>query len=191
MNRDEIYDHLAQVYLGKRSKAEEQKKKQFHAWLTINIVITVIILASAFYGLTAFLNQKVSSFEKSILFFLHNGPSRMEYDFEDPFPPTKSFSLSIPQMDVTKYSKINFAIRAKEEGSPGIVKIILKNQKDETAYRYIQGIDLKWKEYSIPFEEFKQITDWTNLTEVTFILESWNVDQKKGMILIGDVSFSG
>lgn len=191
MNRDEIYDHLAQVYLGKRSKAEEQKKKQFHAWLTINIVITVVILASAFYGLTAFLNQKVSSFEKSILFALHNGPSRMEYDFEDPFPPTKSFSLSIPRMDVTKYSRINFAIRAKEEGSPGIVKIILKNQKDETAYRYIQGIDLKWKEYSIPLEEFKQITDWTNLTEVTFILESWNVDKPKGMILIGDVSFSG
>lgn len=191
MNRDEIYDHLAQVYLGKRSKAEEKKKKQFHAWLTINIVITVIILASAFYGLTAFLKQKVSSFENSIIFSLHNGPSRMEYDFEDPFPPTKSFSLSIPKMDVTKYSKINFAIRAKEEGSPGIVKIILKNQKDETAYRYIQGIDLKWKEYSIPLEEFKQITDWTNLTEVTFILESWNVDKRKGMILIGDVSFSG
>lgn len=191
MNRDEIYDHLAQVYLGKRSKADEKKKKQFHAWLTINIVITVLILASAFYGLTAFLNQKSSSFEKNILFSLHNGPSRMEYNFEDPFPPTKAFSLSIPQMDVTKYSQIRFSVRAKEEGSPGILKIILKNQKNETAYRYIQGIDLKWKDFNIPLNEFKQITDWTNLTEVTFILESWNVDKKKGSILIGDVSFSG
>ena len=37
MTRDEIYDHLAQVYLGKRKEAEPRKKKHFHAWLAINV----------------------------------------------------------------------------------------------------------------------------------------------------------
>ena len=31
MTRDEIYDHLAQVYLGKRGKVEEKKKQQFNS----------------------------------------------------------------------------------------------------------------------------------------------------------------
>ena len=43
MNRDDIYDHLAQVYLGKRNKTEEKKKKQYSVWLLINIGITFII----------------------------------------------------------------------------------------------------------------------------------------------------
>ena len=50
MTRDDIYDHLAQVYLGKRKEADDKKKKQFSAWLFINIVITVIIFASIFDG---------------------------------------------------------------------------------------------------------------------------------------------
>ncbi len=190
MNRDEIYDHLAQVYLGKRSKAEEKKKKEFNAWLAINIVITVIILASATYGLTAFLTKRSSLLANNIIFSLNNGPSRLEYNFENPFPPVKAFSLSLPTMDVTKYKKINFSIRAKEEGNPGIIKVVLKNQKNETAYLYTSGIDFNWKEFSVPLDKFSGITDWTNITEVTFILESWNVEKEKGSILIGDVSFS-
>lgn len=66
----------------------------------------------------------------------------------------------------------------------------MKNDKNETASYYIQGVDLSWQEYSIPFEEFQQITDWSNLTEVSFVLESWNVEKEKGLILIDDVRFS-
>ena len=74
MTRDDIYDHLAQVYLGKRSKADIKKERQFNAWLVINIFITFIIFASAFYGLTAFLTQRNSSLQSRIIFFFRLEP---------------------------------------------------------------------------------------------------------------------
>ena len=54
MTRDEIYDHLARVYLGKRQEADLQGKRRWNAWLLNNILITVIIFAGAFYGLAIY-----------------------------------------------------------------------------------------------------------------------------------------
>ncbi len=190
MTRDEIYDHLAQVYLGKRDRVEEKKKRQLNAWLVINIVITVVILASAFYGLTAFLTHRAEYFKNSVLFALNNGPIRVAYNLNSPFPQVKNFSLTIPKMNVSKYDKLSFSIRGLEEGFPGVVKVILKNQKNETSSFYIKDVRLKWQELNIPFDEFTQITDWTDLTEVSFVLEAWNAEKKKGVILIDNICFS-
>ena len=190
MTRDEIYDHLAQVYLGKRDRVEEKKKRQFNAWLVINIVITVIILVSAFCGLTAFLTRRGEYLKNSVLFSLNNGSIRVSYDFNNPYPQVKIFSLKIPQMNVSRYEKLSFSIRGLEEGFPGVVKVVLKNQKNEIASFYVKDVRLKWQELNIPFDEFTQISDWTNLTEVSFVLEAWNAEKKKGMILIDNVCFS-
>ena len=190
MTRDEIYDHLAQVYLGKRDRAGEKRKQQFNVWLVINCVITVIILASAFYGLTAFLTHRSDLLKNSVLFSLNNGPIRVSYDLHHPYPQIKTFVIKIPEMNVSKYDKLSFSIRGLEEGFPGVVKIILKNQKNETASFYAKDVRLKWQEIDIPFDEFIDMTDWTNLTELSFVLEAWNAEKKKGVILIDNVCFS-
>ena len=190
MTRDDIYDHLAQVYLGKKKNVDEKRKKEFNAWLVINIVITVIIFASAVYGLSAFLTYKSASLEKRVMFALYNGPLKIEYDFKGAYPPVKTFSLSIPEVDAARYGKLQFSIRAKEEGQPGIVKIVLRNQRNEVAYYYIQGVGLNWREFNIPLEEFKQITDFSSLKDISFVLEAWNVEKPKGVILIDNLSFS-
>src|SRR3989338_4011294 len=125
MTRDEIYNHLAQVYLGKRNKTEEKKKKQFNAaWLGINLVIAVIILASSFYGLTAFLTHRAESLHSHVIFALNNGPIRFRYDLNEPYPSVKTFSLTIPKIDLTRYEQLNFSIRGLEEGHPGVIKIV-------------------------------------------------------------------
>jgi hypothetical protein len=190
MTRDDIYDHLAQVYLGKRTKIDVKKERQFSAWLLINILITVIIFTSAFYGLTAFLTHRNADLQSRVIFSLHNGMVRIEYNFKDPFPPVKAFALDVPEVDAGKYNKIQFSARGKEEGVPGIIKVVVKNQRGEEAAYYIQGVGLDWHEYTIPLEEFKQITDWASLTDISFVLESWNVDDKKGLVLIDHICFS-
>ncbi len=190
MTRDEIYDHLAQVYIGKKKKADAQRRRQLNAWLVINILITVLIFASAFYGLTAFLKHKRAELKSNVIFLLQKGPVKLSYNFQESFPPVESFSLKVPPIDAGKYKSIKFSIRAKEEGNPGIVKIVLKNKRNETAFYYVRDIKMSWKEYVIPLEKFKQITDFSSLTELSFVLESWNVQKNKGIIMIEDISFS-
>src|SRR5882724_1367293 len=102
MTRDEIYEHLAKVYLGKRSVAEEKKRKAVNqTWLVINIVITAVILISTVYGFTAFLTRR-AGLKNQVFYALNNGLVRVPYNLNDPFPSTKSFSITIPEKDASK-----------------------------------------------------------------------------------------
>ncbi|MGE0269129.1 MAG: hypothetical protein AB7S78_11825 [Candidatus Omnitrophota bacterium] len=190
MTKDDIYDHLAQVYLGKRKKDDARTKKQFNAWLLINGLITAVIFASAFYGLTAFLTQQKKTLKNNVIYSLHQGPLRFEYDFKTSANPVETFALSIPPMDISRYGSLEFTMRGKEEGVPGIVKVVMNNRYNESSYFYIQGVNLNWQQYRIPLDEFKQISDWTSITDISFVLESWNVDNKRGMVLIDNLNFA-
>lgn len=191
MTRDEIYDHLAQVYLGKRKGADHKKKKELNVWLVINIVITVLIFASVFYGLTAFLAKRSSSLQSNIMYALHNGPIRVTYNLQDPFPPIKTFSLSVPKMDISKYANLSFSLRGEEAGYPGIVRVVIRNERNESASYYARDIHSKWENFKIPLSTFDAITDWTNITDVSFVLEAWNVEKKRGNVLIDNICFLG
>jgi hypothetical protein len=190
MTRDEIYDHLAQVYLGKRKKKDVKKQRQFNAWLFINILITGTIFFSVFYGLTAFFTQKPLPIENSVMYSVNRGLLSIAYNFEDSFSPEKRLSLDLNDIDVSKYDHLLFSVRGKEEGTPGIIKVVFENAKNEAASYYVQGVDLDWREQRIPLSKFKQITDWSNITRVSFVLEVWNVRDPKGIVLIEDVNFS-
>jgi hypothetical protein len=194
MTRDEIYDHLAQVYLGKKNsgpKVEEKRKLQFNAWLLINAVITIVIFTGSVYGLTAFLANRGEAFHNKIIYALNNGPVRIKYNLNYPYPPVKTFSFNMPAIDAGKYKALQFSVRGTEDGYPGMLRVEIKNEKNEVASTVIQDVIVDWKNFSIPLEKFDEISDWTNLSEVSFILESWNIEKKKGVLLIDNVCFSG
>lgn len=190
MTRDEIYDHLAQVYLGKRKKEDEQKKKELNAWLVINAVITLIIFFSAFYGLTAFLTKYGTNLQDSIIYSLHEGPITLAYDFKDDVAPVQRFVLTLPSLDAGKYKELRFAVRERDDVGAGVVKVIVRNGRNEESYFYVRGLKDTWREVEIPLDTFKQITDWSNVTNISFVLESWNVDYSQGALLIENVRFS-
>ena len=190
MTKKEIYEHLANVYLGKSVSAQRRNKRRLNRKILWNILILFVISVGAFYGLTAFLIPRNNDTQNSIIFALNNNPIRVKYNLAAPYPHIKNFSLAIPSVDASKYSVLNFSIRGEEYGYPGIVKVVVKNRKNETAVYFAKDIFSKWKRFSIPLSEFEAITDWTNLKEISFVLEEWNIEKKKGMILIDDVSFS-
>ena len=192
MTKDEIYEHLAQVYLGKHQKIEQKKKTKVHSRLRLisNITVTILVLGSVFSGLTAFLSIVNNRTQKSIVFALNNSPIRVKYDLNYPYPSVESFSVPIPAIDAARYSTLDFSIRGLPEGSPGVVKVAIKNQKNETAFYFTKGIDNKWQKFRIPLSAFKEISDWTNLTDVSFVFESWNIHKKRGAVLIDNICFS-
>ncbi|MDE1921120.1 MAG: hypothetical protein KGJ09_06810 [Candidatus Omnitrophica bacterium] len=191
MTRDEIYDHLAKVYLGKREGVSQKKgrpKKANRPLLVINIVITLVIVLSMVYGFTAFLARR-DDLKSQIFYALNNEPIHIDYNLNDPYPETKTFSIDIPNKDVSKYSALNVSLRGMDGAYPGIVKVVVANQKNERATYYIQNVDSKWQKTSIPFDKLN-LTDWTTITSVSFVLEAWNVDFRRGTLLIDGVSFS-
>ncbi len=191
MTRDEIYDHLANVYLGKREGVSSKKRKPKpinRSLLVINIVITAVITILTVYGFTAFLTRR-ADLKSQVFYALNNDPIRIVYDLNAPYPATKIFSITIPTKDVSKYKVLNVSLRGMDRAYPGIVKVVVTNQKNEQAIYYIQNVGSAWAKASIPFEKLN-LTDWTTITDVSFVLEAWNVDFRRGTVLIDGVSFS-
>lgn len=190
MTRDEIYDHLAKVYLGKRQNVVEEKKKKTlnQSWMIINIVITAVILITTIYGFTAFLTRQVAM-NNGIVYSLTNNPIKVAYDLNEPYPSSKTFAITIPNKDASKYNRMNLSVRGMNGGYPGIVKMIVGNQRNEKATYYIKNVGQSWQKVSIELDKLN-LTDWSTVTDVSFVLEAWNVDFKKGTLLIDDVSFS-
>jgi hypothetical protein len=190
MTRDEIYDHLAKVYLGKREGIESvQLKKQPPSWLVINVVITVFILASVFWGLTAFLTQRDDFLKSRVIFTLNNSPIRLSYNVGDGMPQTKALSIAVPLVEVKKFKRVNVSLRGLRDGNPKVLKIVLTNTKEENAVYYLQGITNRWREYSLAFEDLN-LTDWDALRDISFVIEAWNADKSAGTVLIDNISFS-
>lgn len=190
MTREEIYEHLAQVYLGKKYSAKKKKKQKFDKRFFLQLTVMTVILSSVFSGLTAFLSRKATGPRNSILFALNHSPIRIKYDLNRPYPPMINFSIHIPSMNASKYRWLNFSIRGLQEGYPDVVKVIVRNQKNETAVYFVHGVRMRWQRVRISMAEFKQITDWTNLRDISFVLEAWNAEKKRGIVLIDDVNFS-
>ena len=191
MTREEIYDHLAKVYLGKRENLSSKKRKPKainRSLLVINIAVTAVIVLSTVYGFTAFLTRR-GELKSQVFYALNNNPIRIAYDLNSPYPATKIFSITIPNKDVSKYKILNVSLRGMDGAYPGIVKVVIANQKNEQAIYYIQNVGTRWQKAGVPFERLN-LTDWTTITDVSFVLEAWNVDFRRGTLLIDGVSFS-
>ncbi|MBF0593544.1 MAG: hypothetical protein HQL22_01105 [Candidatus Omnitrophica bacterium] len=189
MTHDEIYDHLANVYLGKREKVEVKKKKSPSVWLAINIVITAIILTSVVYGFTAFLTRHDDLLKSRVIYALNNSPIRLTYNVGDGFPQAKELTIALPSVDAAKYSRLNLTVKAAGGGNPGMVKVVLSNTREEHAVYYLQGIKTRWQDYSISFDQLN-LTDWKSLRDVSFVVEAWNAQKADGTVFIDNISFS-
>ncbi|MBF0485787.1 MAG: hypothetical protein HQL16_04655 [Candidatus Omnitrophica bacterium] len=191
MTRDEIYDHLAKVYLGKRESVIETKplRKKSHVWLVINVVITSFILASVVYGLTAFLTKRNDLLKSRVIYSLNNSPIRLFYSVGGDYPQVKDLTIPLPVVDVSKFSRINLSLKGMPNGNPGMLKVVLTNEREEKASYYLQGIKTRWQDYSISFDELN-LTDWKSLKDISFVVEAWNAEQLNGSVLVDNISFS-
>ena len=87
-----------------------------------------------------------------------------------------------PVLPIAIAQRTSAAIGPAATDEPGVLEAI--------STRDLSLVRLKWQELTIPFEEFTQITDWTNVTDVEFVFEAWNAEKKKGVVLIENVGFS-
>ena len=54
---------------------------------------------------------------------------------------------------------------------------------------YFKNISHKWQEYKIDLAQFKNISDWSDMSDLAFIIEEWNAREKKGVVYVDNVRF--
>ena len=188
MNK-EIYERIAETYLGKRNnkqlRAKAKKKKRIIAFS----LISSFILIAAFFliGPAFFSNRNTGA---SIYVLSRRYPLKLAYDLNPPLG-IKKFFYAVPKTDARNSRYLSLRIKgAKHSGFTNILRVEIENTRREKDAYYIKGITDKWQDFSIKLSDFTKITDWSKITGLSFVFEDWNVSSKSGIIYVDNIRFN-
>ncbi|MDD5044165.1 MAG: hypothetical protein PHU91_02985 [Candidatus Omnitrophica bacterium] len=191
MDKKELYEHLARIYLDSSKKHQRKKKK--HDYLIesrhLYIGIAVFILLGA-----ALLLLKADPFHKKMALSGYRTalviqPDAIKINYNFDAAKKEIYNLPLKGLDLTTYKALVFAVRRVKNNSNGSLRIEIVNSLNEKSETYIKDIPFTWKEYKIELSSLKKITDWSGTKELLFIAEEWNTKDKNDVIYIDNVRF--
>ncbi len=186
--KKEISDHLASAFFDRQLP----KKKVFGLfWPT---VITLCVAMSLVF--IAFLIQRGRDTDRpqtkeNLSLQRYGGPYRLKYDFSSADTPVQTVTIDLSGVDLSTYAVLKFNLRFinRESHEPANVRVSIENKRQEISSLYLSQVNDAWTRVLLSFDNFKNITDWPGITDLSFSLEEWNLRSRKGMLLIDDLEF--
>ena len=103
MDKKEIYEHLAKIYLDASSKTSKKKRRsKTHSTIIRNLLITFVLVLTFGAGSSLWLNfNKKASQSSQIALYLVQDAAKINFNFD----PAKreTFSLNLNNLNLTKY----------------------------------------------------------------------------------------
>lgn len=183
MEKKDIYEHLAKIYLDASSQ-RKNNKKQNHKILKVSLLVTVAFVFGIGIFLSIQMNKKaVLNSEVALVF----APEVLKINFN--FDPAKkeTYSLALNKLNLARFKALGFSVKKENYQSNISLRIEFSNIYKEKAFIYLKDIPRRWQDCKINLSEFKGINDWSEMTELSFVVEEWNVTQKKGIVYLDNV----
>ncbi|MDO8489177.1 MAG: hypothetical protein Q7S42_03595 [Candidatus Omnitrophota bacterium] len=186
MNKKEIYEHLANIYLDASSKSSKKKHKlkQYP-----KIILGLIILGSVFVlgSGSAITYPYVINHNKNsqIALFLYHDVAKINFNFD---PAKKeTFSLNLKQLNLSRYKALAFTVRKTNPKDIISLRVEFTNRFNERSEIYVKDISAKWSEQRLDFSRFVKIDDWTQMKVLDFSVEEWNAREKSGIVYLDNI----
>lgn len=183
MEKKDIYEHLAKIYLenapaykGTKSKSEDYK-------IYIFVGIAVVIVVSSLF-LIPF--SRVPSNTQTTL-ILAPDPVKINYRF-DPIKK-EMYSFDLKRLNIAGYKSLAFAVKKSNFNDDVSMRVEFQSIFKERSEVYVKDVPGKWKEYTIDLAQFKNITEWAAMSGLIFTVEEWNSSDDKGIVYIDNVRF--
>ncbi len=187
MDKKEIYEHLAKIYLDASSKTSKKKRRsKTHSTIIRNLLITFVLVLTFGAGSSLWLNfNKKASQSSQIALYLVQDAAKINFNFD----PAKreTFSLNLNNLNLTKYKTLGFTVRKTNPKDAISLRIEFTNRFNEKSEVYVKHISQKWSEQRINLSQFKNIADWQQMKLLVFSVEEWNAREKSGVLYIDDV----
>ena len=187
MEKQDIYEHLAEIYLD----ASLTKKKKPRGWALKGIAgwaaAGAAVLGFGFFFFSV--PHKKPPVSENALLLSSNNPVKIIYNF---VPGSKELSsLFLNNLNLQPFKSLAFSARSDAPaGSMPAVAVLIENKTGEKTLVYVRDAGRKWQEYVIPFSDFKPaVSDWTRVKSLSFIVEEWNSPRKKGVVYIDNIRF--
>ncbi len=186
MDKKEIYEHLANIYLDASSKSSKKKRKSKSYPKPIRKLFLVGFLLILGLGSgIAYSSLNYRNNNSQIALFLFQDTAKLNFNFD---PAKKeTFSLNLKQLNLSKYKTLSFAARKANPKDIIAIKIEFLNRFNETAEVYVKDISSKWTNHEIALSRFAKINDWEQMKLLAFSVEEWNAKEKSGIIYIDNI----
>ena len=185
MDKKDIYEHLAKIYLD--ASLKKKKKARKYSKVLKPLIVAGIIL---FLGLSAFLftrlNHRLPPGSQLALVLC---PDVIKINFH--FDPAKKeiYSLALNKLNLSRFKALGFSAKKANYKDNTSLRVEFISPFKEKSEVYLKDISHKWQDYKIPLSDFKNISDWSEISSLSFIVEEWNVQEKKGVVYIDNVRF--
>lgn len=184
MDKKDIYEHLAKIYLDASSK---RKKRTFtHPKIARNLFLVILVFI---FGLTAFFTtgrfrkNKAANFEIALVL----SPDIVKINFN--FDPAKKeiFTLNLNQLNMLRFKTLAFSVKKANPKDNISLRVEFTSAFKEKSEIYFKDIPLKWQDYKINLSEFRGVNDWSEMLGLSFTVEEWNTKEKKGVVYIDNI----
>ena len=186
MNKKEIYEHLANIYLDASSKSSKKKHrlssypKTVQGIFLVGLVMVLGLGSFATYSHTQNRNQPAE-----FVLFLYQDTAKINFNFD---PATKeTFSLNLKQLNLSKYKTLAFTVRKTNPKDIFSLRVEFTNRFNERAEIYIKDISNKWTDHKINLSRFGRMEYWTQMKELAFSIEQWNAREKAGIVYLDNI----
>jgi len=186
VNKKEIYEHLANIYLDASSKSSKKKPLfRTHPKAVQGMVLAGSILVLAFGSFTTYAHFSNRPPAGQIALFLHQDATKINFNFD---PAKKeSFSLNLRQLNLSEYKSLAFTVRKTNPKDTISLRIEFTNRFNEKSEIYIKDIPAKWTDKKFDFKNFAKIKDWAQMKELSFSVEEWNAREKSGIVYLDNI----
>lgn len=188
MDKKEIYEHLAKIYLDASLKRRNKNKDYLRVSHNPPFFISLVVIS----GLTIFLfanHGMKNRFLVNSQTALTLQPLVTKIDFN--FNPARkeTYSLDLNNLDLSNFKILQFSLKKVDYSDNIYIKVQLMNSLEEKSGLYLKNISHKLRDYKINLSEFKNINDWSRMVNLSFIVEEWNLKEKHGMVYIDNIAF--
>lgn len=114
-------------------------------------------------------------------------PEAVKVNFH--FDPAKkeTYSLNLNKLDLTRFKALGFSAKKANYQDKINLRVEFRNIFHEQSEVYLRDIPHHWQEYRIKFADFKDIRDWSEMENLSFIVEEWNVKEKRDVVYLDNI----
>jgi len=186
MNKKEIYEHLANIYLDASLKSSKKKQRfSFYPKPVQGILLVGLVIVLGLGSFTTYSYISNRNPAGQIALYLHQDTAKINFNFD---PAKKeTFSLNLKRLNLSKYKTLGFSVRKTNSNDTISLRIEFTNRFNEISEIYIKDISNKWTDHKIDLNHFAKIYNWDQMKELSFGVEEWNAREKFGIVYLDNI----
>ncbi|MCX7926981.1 MAG: hypothetical protein N2606_02465 [Candidatus Omnitrophica bacterium] len=186
MEKKDIYEHLAKIYLDSPTVKKKKKKNSSLIERQIFIIIGVIVV-SLFFILISVRTYFSKPLIIQLSLVLTHEPLKINFNFNPVKKEILSFDLN--NANLSRFNRLEFSCKKSRAQDTVSLRVEIENSFNEKAEIYLKDIHHRWQKVSLKLTDFKTVTDWSGIKQLNFVVEEWNAQGKDGVVLIDNVRF--